>query len=84
MLTVYSTSWCPHSKKTIRYLMENHVDFIYRDIERQPEETVRKVIDANGGRDWVVPTLEYNGRWRRGKAFDTEELWSDLKGMGVI
>ena len=84
MLTVYSVSWCPHCKKTIRFLMENHIDFIYKDVEHQPQDVVQKVIEANGGRSWVVPTLEFNGSWRRGKAFDEGELRTDLKSMGVI
>ena len=59
MLTVYSTSWCPHCKKAIRFLMENHVDFVYKDIEKQPDDVVQPVIEANGGRGWVVkPTAK--------------------------
>ena len=43
-----------------------------------------KVIEVNGGIDWVVPTLEYNGRWREGKIFNPCELLKDLKQMKVI
>ena len=84
MLTIYSTSWCPHCKKAVRFLTENHIDFVYRDIEKQKEDVVQKVIDANGGHDWVVPTFELDGKWRRGKAFNENELREDLKSWGVI
>ncbi|MBN1779770.1 glutaredoxin family protein [bacterium] len=83
MLTVYSVSWCPHCKKTVRFLTDNHIDFIYKDVEKQPGHIVRQVIDANGGHDWVVPTLEYNGQWRPGKRFDEDELKTDLKNWGI-
>lgn len=84
MLTVYSVSWCPHCKKTIRFLMDSHVDFIYKDIEHQPREIVKQVIDANGGRDWVVPTLEYKGQWREGKSFDENDLRNNLVKWGLM
>lgn len=38
----------------------------------------------NGGDDWVVPTLEYNGKWRPGEVFNPEKLEKDLKNLGVI
>lgn len=84
MLTIYSISWCPHCRRTVEYLMKNHIDFKYFDLEKQPESVVNEVIDANGGIDWVVPTLEFNGQWREGKKFSSEELTKDLKKMGVL
>ncbi len=84
MLNVYSADWCPHCQDTIRFLNDNNIDFNYIDIETQPEHVVKKVIQANGGKDWVVPTLEYNGVWREGKVFDAEGLLADLKKMKVI
>jgi mycoredoxin len=84
MLTVYSVSWCPHCKKLIRFLTDNHIDFIYRDVEHQPADVVKKVIDANGGRDWVVPTLEYNGEWIPGKRFDESSVHKDLSKWGLV
>ena len=54
------------------------------EIEEQPPEVVRKVVEVNGGDDWVVPTLEYNGKWRPGKVFDAAELEADLRAWGVI
>lgn len=84
MLTVYSVSWCPHCKKTIRFLMNNQIDFAYRDIERQLPDVVKQVIEANGGQDWVVPTLSFQNQWRAGKRFDENELRKDLSEWGVL
>ena len=84
MLTVYATSWCPHCRKLIHFLTSNHIDFIYRDMERQPKDVVQQVIDANGGRDWVVPTLEFRGQWRSGRIFDETEVKQDLNKWGLI
>ena len=84
MLNVYSADWCPHCQETVRFLRENNIDFNYIDIEMQPDDVVQKVIEVNGGIDWVVPTLEYNGKWRKGKVFDAGELAQDLLNMGVI
>lgn len=83
MLKVYAASWCPHCTKTIEYLERNRVEFEYIDIEKQPENIVQKIIDVNGGDDWVVPTLEYNGKWREGRIFNEMELASDLIRLGI-
>jgi len=42
-----------------------------------------EVVRVNGGEDWVVPTLEFNGKWRPGKVFNEMELDFDLRTMGV-
>lgn len=84
MLNIYAVSWCPHCQKTVEFLKEKHIDFNYIDIESQPEDVVKKIIDVNGGVDWVVPTLEFNGKWRKGKTFDARTLSEDLVDMGVI
>ena len=83
MLKIYAASWCPHCTKTIDYLKKNSIDFTYFEMEMQPKETVDKIIEVNGGDDWVVPTLEFNGKWRRGKVYDEKELEADLIEMGV-
>lgn len=83
MLKVYAAKWCPHCTKTVDYLKENNIAFEYIEIEAQPEAVVQKVIDANGGDDWVVPTLEYNGTWREGRFFNESELKADLKRLGI-
>lgn len=84
MLNVYAATWCPHCEDTVQYLKEKSIEFNYIDIEKAPPDVVRKVVDVNGGDDWVVPTLEYKGQWREGKVFDEQELKKDLKKMGVI
>lgn len=81
MLNVYGAKWCPHCTQTVEYLKEHGIEFVYHEIEEQPDEVVQKVIDVNGGDDWVVPTLEYNGKWREGKIFNPFELAADLKRL---
>ncbi len=84
MLKIYSAQWCPHCIKTIKYLENSHIEFEVIEIERQPDHIVQKVVDVNGGDDWVVPTLELSGKWREGKVFNEIELKADLIGLGVI
>lgn len=84
MLTVYSAFWCPHCIKTESYLKEKGIAFTSVNIETAPEDVVRKVVEVNGGVEWVVPTLEFNGKWRPGKVFKPRELEKDLRDMGVM
>jgi len=84
MLNVYAAGWCPHCQKTVVFLEENNIAFNYIDIEAQPADVVARVVAANGGFDWVVPTFEFNGKWRKGKVFDSQELTKDLAELGVI
>lgn len=84
MLKVYAADWCTHCTRTIKYLKKNDIEFQYIDIESQPENIVSEVIRVNGGDDWVVPTLVFNGKWRPGKIFEETELASDLKILGVL
>ncbi|TYT75094.1 glutaredoxin family protein [Desulfobotulus mexicanus] len=83
MLYVYSATWCPHCQKAITWLKNQKVPFEVIDIEKTDEETVKKVVAANGGEDWVVPTLEFNGQWREGKVFEAASFREDLIRMGV-
>ncbi len=84
MLKVYAADWCPHCTRTIEYLKKNKIQYQYVDIESQPENVVMEVVRINGGDDWVVPTLEFNGKWRPGKVFNEMELDLDLKKLGVV
>ncbi|OQX24456.1 MAG: NrdH-redoxin [Desulfobacteraceae bacterium IS3] len=84
MLNVYAADWCPHCQQTVAFLKKNAIAFNYINIEKQPEDVVKQVIAVNGGKDWVVPTLEYKGQWREGKVFDADGLKNDLRKMGVI
>lgn len=83
MLKIYSSKWCPHCTKTVEYLKNNQIEFEYIEIEEQPEKTIQKIIEVNGGDDWVVPTLEFNGKWRKGKVYNEMELHFDLVQLGV-
>ena len=83
MLKVYAAKWCPHCTKTIEYLKKNKIEFQYFEIEKQSENTIQKIIKVNGGDDWVVPTLEFNGKWRPGKIYNEKELASDLVKLGL-
>lgn len=84
MLKVYAWNVCPHCRRTVEWLKAHEVPYEYLEIEEQPPEVVRKVVEVNGGDDWVVPTLEYNSKWRPGKVFDAAELEADLRAWGVI
>ena len=84
MLKVYAWNVCPHCRRTVEWLKAHEVPYDYLEIEELPPEVVRKVVEVNGGDDWVVPTLEYNGKWRPGKVFDAAELEADLRAWGVI
>lgn len=55
MLNVYAWSVCPHCHRTIEWLKEHRIPFHYLEIEEQPKDVIQKVIDVNGGDDWVVP-----------------------------
>ena len=84
MLKVYAWKVCPHCKKTVDWLQNHKIPFQYLEIEEQPEEVIRQVVDANGGVDWVVPTLEYNGQWRPGQMFDPIQLEADLRAWHLL
>lgn len=84
MLKVYAWSVCPHCHKAIAWLNEHKIPFEYLEIEEQPQEVIQKVVEVNGGDDWVVPTLEYNGQWRPGQVFDAAKLEADLKAWGLL
>ncbi len=87
MLNVYAAEWCPHCRNTVEWLKAHGVEFQYHNIDEidaEGGELLRKIIEVNGGTDWVVPTLEFNGRWRPGRVFDANELELDLKSFGVL
>ena len=68
----------------MEFLKSRNIPFEALDIEKQPEDVVKKVVEVNGGDDWVVPTMEYNGKWRPGQVFDAGTFEADLKAWGVI
>jgi mycoredoxin len=83
MLKVYAAKWCPHCTKTVEYLKNNNIEYEYFEIEKQSEKTVQKIIEVNGVDDWVVPTLEFKGKWREGKFYNEKELEYDLQKLGL-
>jgi mycoredoxin len=83
MLNVYAAGWCPHCTRTIEFLKKHGIAFTYIEIESQPEAVIKKIVQVNGGDDWVVPTLEYEGKWREGRLYDEMTLLSDLQALGV-
>ncbi len=84
MLKVYAAKWCPHCQRTIRFLQEKGVEFEYIEVEEQSPVVIAKLVEVNGGEDWVVPTLELNGAWRPGQVFNPEKLEKYLKEMELI
>ncbi len=78
-LKVFYWDLCPHCQRMLAFLKREGVPFVALDIEKQPEEVVQKVIEINGGDDWVVPTLEYQGEWIPGRVFDEAQVRKDLK-----
>ena len=83
MLKVYGAQWCPHCVKTVAYLQKHDVEFEYINMDTIDPVMEQKVIDVNGGDDWVIPTLEFNGKWREGKKFNAKQLTQDLIDLGV-
>jgi len=84
MLKVYGWKICPHTIAAVEWLKAHRIPFAYLEVEEQPEAVVRKVVEVNGGDDWVVPTLEFNGKWRPGEVFNAEKFEKDLKKLGVL
>ena len=84
MLKVYAANWCPHCHATVNFLEKKKIPFEYMDIEKADTQIVKQVIEVNGGEDWVVPTMQYEDKWRPGKVFNEEVLENDLKELGVF
>ncbi len=84
MLKVYYWDICPHCHKAMDFLRSHKIPFEALDIEKQPGDVVKKVVDVNGGEDWVVPTMEYRGKWRPGQVFNADKLERDLRSWGLM
>lgn len=82
-LKVYAADWCPHCRRTVEWLKEQKIAFDYIDMDKIDAVTEALVTKANGGDDWVVPTLEFRGQWRPGQFFNAEKLAADLAAWGV-
>ncbi len=83
MLKVYGWYACPHCLQAVEWLKKNNIPFEYYEMDDQPLEVVNLITRINGGDDWVVPTLEYNGKWRPGEVFDADKFRRDLIVLGV-
>lgn len=83
MLNVYYAEWCPHCKKAISFLDEKKIKFKKHDMEKVSSKIENKIIEINGGDDWIVPTFEYNGKWIPGEFFSEEKLTKKLKNVGL-
>ena len=84
MLKVYYWDICPHCRKTMDFLKAHNVPFEALDIEKQPPVVIKKIIEVNGGDDWVVPTLEYKNKWIAGGVFNADKLTDNLKNLGLL
>ncbi len=83
MLKIYAASWCPHCVRAVNFLNEHNISYEYINMDTIDTVSEQKVIEVNGGDDWIIPTLEYNGKWCRGKKFNAKILQQDLKKLGV-
>jgi mycoredoxin len=76
-IRVYTTSWCPDSRRAKQFLREHQLPFEEIDIEAHPEaaEFVRRV--NNGKR--IVPTFDVGGRAFNCSPFDARKLARELE-----
>ena len=54
-VVMYGASWCPDVMMARRYLDRYGVDYVYRDINTDPE--AMKALLEISGKDWLVPTF---------------------------
>lgn len=54
-MIMYGAAWCPDVAMARRYLARHGVDYVYRDIDRDPN--AMDELLALRGKAWVVPTL---------------------------
>ncbi len=82
-LKIYTMRGCPHCAHALAFLKQHQIPYTEIDMEHTDPETEAKVIEVNGGYDWVVPTLEYAGKWRRGMVYEEESFSAGLKQLGI-
>ena len=75
-IRIYTTSWCPDSRRAKQFLREHQLPFEEIDIEAHPEaaEFVQRV--NNGIRK--VPTFDVGGRVFHCSPFDAGKLAREL------
>ncbi len=75
---LYMTSWCPYCRKTSAYLKRRGVDFVAKDIEKDPkaaQELARKARGYGG-----VPVLDIGGTIIHG--YSPEQIDAALARLG--
>ena len=73
-IVVYKASWCGACRAAAAYLRSRHVDFVEKDVEKEPganEEMLRKA-QAKGLRPRGVPVIDFRGEIMLG--FDQARL----------
>lgn len=75
-IRIYTTSWCPDSRRAKRFLDEHGLPYEETDIDANPEGA-RFVIQANNGKR-KVPTFDVDGRVFSCSPFDAERLTREL------
>ena len=60
---LYSTGWCRYCKKARQWLVDHNVDFVEKDIEKEPEAATEVAIKATraGVRAKGVPIIDVRG-----------------------
>lgn len=61
MNIVYGTGWCPKTNTIRNFLMQNWVDFEFRNVEEDPDAAQRVRDQYNGVLKF--PVIEYDGTW---------------------
>lgn len=77
-VTVYTTSWCGYCKKTKEFLQKRGVDFVEKDIEKDPDaaQELSQKAAAAGVRVGGVPVTDVRGKLIVG--FDERRLAASL------
>ena len=75
-IRIYTTSWCPDSRRAKRFLEEHQLPYEEFDIEKDPR-AARFVKDANNGKR-IVPTFDIGGRVFPCSPFSAKELEQKL------
>jgi mycoredoxin len=75
-IRIYTTSWCPDSRRAKRFLEEHHLPYEEFDIEKDLR-AARFVKDANNGKR-RVPTFDVDGRVFSCSPFNAQQLEQEL------
>lgn len=56
-ITVFGAPWCPDCRRSKQFLGEQHIPFVWVDID-QDEEGRTRVQEVNGGKQ-IIPTIVF-------------------------